>query len=371
MASSPPYSYSPTALSPPPSQSFSNSKKRPSDNSGAMTPSLKRRKASTMSVTSATHPLRQTSFPPDESQYDNLARSPSVDSMSLVSGMGGGSGSVVSGAPAPEKIKKKRGRKSKAEKAAAMRELTPSVVGSSAARSAVSEGRGGGRGRSKAPGAGDGGGNADEEDENIELDRAEVQVAADVLETTAEQQAEESKLKQMLLKSFSVEQFERYAAWRASGLQKPTVRKLVNATVSQSVPENVVLTVRTAAKVFLGDIIESARRIQGEWMDNLDEKQVDDGLLTPEATPGKEQEPTGADGAAATAAAAAAEDDDEAVRKWHRRGPLRPDHLREALRRYKLAQEGGAVGLHDPWHQQQQSGVERFETRRPGKRLFK
>ncbi|KAB5545545.1 hTAFII28-like protein conserved region-domain-containing protein [Coniochaeta sp. 2T2.1] len=368
MASSPPYSYSPTALSPPPSQSFSSSKNRPSDNSGAMTPSLKRRKASTMSVTSATHPLRQTSFPPDESQYDNLARSPSVDSMSLVSGMGGGS--VVSGAPAPEKIKKKRGRKSKAEKAAAMRELTPSVVGSSAARSAVSEG-GGGRGRSKAPGAGDGGGNADEEDENIELDRAEVQVAADVQETTAEQQAEESKLKQMLLKSFSTEQFERYAAWRASGLQKPTVRKLVNATVSQSVPENVVLTVRTAAKVFLGDIIESARRIQGEWMDNLDEKQVDDGLLTPEATPGKEQEPTGTDGAAATAAAAAAEDDDEAVRKWHRRGPLRPDHLREALRRYKLAQEGGAVGLHDPWHQQQQSGVERFGTRRPGKRLFK
>ena len=346
-----------------------------------MTPSLKRRKPSTISVTSATHPLRQTSFPPDESQYDSLARSPSVDSMSLVSGMGGG-GSAVSGAP-PEKIKKKRGRKSKAEKAAAMRELTPSVVGG-AARSAVSEGRG----RSKAPGGGDGG-NADEEDENIELDRAEVQVAADVQETTAEQQAEENKLRQMLLKSFSDEQFDRYAAWRASGLQKPTVRKvrlqlhsfglwcgiltssqLVNATVSQSVPENVVLTVRTAAKVFLGDIIESARRIQGEWMDKLDEKQVDDGLLTPAATPGREQqEPTGTNGDAV--AAAAPTEEDEAIRKWHMRGPLRPDHLREALRRYKLAQEGGAVGLHDPWHQQQQSGVERFGTRRPGKRLFK
>ncbi|OIW30124.1 TAFII28-domain-containing protein [Coniochaeta ligniaria NRRL 30616] len=369
MASSPPYSYSPSALPPPPSQSFSNSKKRTSDSGGALAPALKRRKASTMSATSAaaaTHPLRQTSFPPDESSsfYDMGmlgmagARSPSVDSMSLVSG------SQVTANQPP--LKKKRGRKSKAEKqAAAMREQTPasSVVGDNRARTVVSGVSGDGRGRSKAPGGADAAGDA-EEDENIELDRAEVQVAATAQTLTAEQKEEEHRLKNMLVSSFSPDQFERYENWRASGFTKGTVRKLVNATVSQSVPDNVVLTVRTAAKLFIGDIIEAARRVQGEWIDKTGEKQVEDGLLTPEATPDKEQDPTASGGDAA-------EEEAERVRKWHRRGPLRPDHLREALRRYKLAQEGGCVGLHDPWHQQQQSGVERFGTRTQGRRLFK
>jgi transcription initiation factor TFIID subunit 11 len=127
------------------------------------------------------------------------------------------------------------------------------------------------------------------------------------------------------------------------------------------VPDNVVLTVRTVTKQFIGDLIEAARRVQGEWIDKTEEKQVEDGMPTPEATPGKEGEPD----------AKVEEDEDERMRKSHRRGPLRPDHLREALRRYKLAHEGGCVGLHDPWHQQQQSGVERFASRAQGRRLFK
>ncbi|KAJ9129305.1 TAFII28-domain-containing protein, partial [Coniochaeta hoffmannii] len=269
-----------------------------------------------------------------------------------------GGGSQVSAAGP---LKKKRGRKSKAEKAAAMREReqTPSVAGG-VARSGVSDVRGGGRGSTRQPPGTDAA--ADEEDENIELDRADVQVAAKVQEITAEQKEEENKFRNMLVDAFSEEQFARYEAWRASGFSKSTVRKLVNATVSQSVPDNVVLTVRTATKLFIGDLIEAARRVQGEWIEKMDEKQVEDGLLTPEATPGKEQDPN---------AAKAEEDEAERLRKMQRRGPLRPDHLREALRRYKLAQEGGCVGLHDPWHQQQQSGVERFASRAGGRRLFK
>lgn len=142
------------------------------------------------------------------------------------------------------------------------------------------------------------------------------------------------------------------------------VWQLVNATVSQSVPDNVVLTVRTATKLFMGDLIEAARRVQEEWIEKMDEKQVEDGLLTPEATPGKEQEPAAASGDAE-------QTEEERLWKLHRRGPLRPDHLREALRRYKLSQEGGCVGLNAPWHQQQQSGVEMFATRVQGRRLFR
>lgn len=240
---SPPYSYTPTSLSPGPSPSYagSSSKKRASEGGVGMAPSIKRRKPSTMSVGSATqHPLRQTSFPPDESQssfYDNNAgaRSPSIDSsMSLVSGSmagGAGGGSQVSAAAATQQqpVKKKRGRKSKAEKAAMReREQTPSVAGGSTARtvvSGVSDARAGGRGRSRALAA-DAAAAADEEDENMELDRADVHVAATAQETTAEQKEEENRLKHMLVSSFSKDQFERYEAWRASGFSKGTVRKV-------------------------------------------------------------------------------------------------------------------------------------------------
>ncbi len=127
---SPPYTYSPTALSPPPSQSFGampSSKKRLSD--GGATPSLKRRKPSAMSASSATHPLRQTSFPPDDDLLYG-ARSPSFDSVSLVSGSQV-SVSVAAAAAATQQppLKKKRGRKSKAEKEAMReREQTPSAA---------------------------------------------------------------------------------------------------------------------------------------------------------------------------------------------------------------------------------------------------
>lgn len=124
------------------------------------------------------------------------------------------------------------------------------------------------------------------------------------------------------------------------------------------------LTVRTATKLFAGDLVEAARRVQDEWIEKTGEKQVEDGLITPEATPDKEQGPAAASGNTE-------EDEGERLRKLNRRGPLRPDHLREALRRYKLSLEGGCVGLHAPWHQQQQSGVERFATRVQGRRLFK
>jgi len=228
---SPPYSsYSPTALSPPPSQSFgsmSSGKKRPSDGLTS-TPSFKRRKpsapASAAGSAAGTHPLRQTSFPPAENDsfYDGGARSPSVDSASMVSGSQSQVSAAFAGSQAPLPVKKKRGRKSKAEKAA-MREQTPSVVGDRA-RTVVS-GVSDNRGRSKAPGGGEGGG-GDEEDENIELDRAEVQVAATTQALTAEQKEEEHRLKNMLVNAFSSEQFDRYENWRASGFSKSTVRKV-------------------------------------------------------------------------------------------------------------------------------------------------
>ena len=53
------------------------------------------------------------------------------------------------------------------------------------------------------------------------------------------------------------------------------------------------------------------------------------------------------------------------------RGPLEPDHLREALRRYRVEGEGGMVGQLGLWQHQASSGVERFATKIQGRRLFK
>ena len=122
--------------------------------------------------------------------------------------------------------------------------------------------------------------------------------------------------------------------------------------------ENVVIGMRAVAKVFIGDIIESARRVQGEWIERMDEKQTDLPIAPPAAdtTPNPDGE------------AAARGRDDEAD---DRRGPLRPEHLREAVRRYRKGLEGGGVGMQWVYHQQQQGGVERFPTRTGGRRIFR
>lgn len=162
---------------------------------------------------------------------------------------------------------------------------------------------------------------------------------------------------------------------------------------------------RAVAKVFIGDIIEGARRVQAEWIEKTGEKQTD--LPSPPAMPhaaasnnnnsnlggeGQPQPQTQGNSATQTngengegADAAAAEKGDETMpdasqqekekekekERDDRRGPLRPEHLREALRRYKMGFEGGGVGMQLIWHQQQQNGVERFPTRTGSRRIFR
>jgi transcription initiation factor TFIID subunit 11 len=130
--------------------------------------------------------------------------------MSLVSG------SQVSTALNTAPPKKKRGRKSKAEKA---REQTPSVAGGRAPTT-VSAASDGARGSKK----GAGGGQGDDDDEDV--DRQEVHVAATAQESTAEQKAEEHRLRGMLINAFTSDQFDRYENWRAAGLNKSAVKRV-------------------------------------------------------------------------------------------------------------------------------------------------
>jgi len=161
---------------------------------------MKRRKASNLSVSSVTtpsHPLRQTSFPPEE----RSARSPSIDGASVVSG------SVVSAAAAP--TKKKRGRKAKNKDASAdalgSKEATPSVVGRTP--TVVS----GAQGDKEAE--------EDDGDDAVDLD-------LDREERTEEQKSEENKLRAMLVQSFTGQQMERYEHWRVSKLPDAAVKRV-------------------------------------------------------------------------------------------------------------------------------------------------
>ncbi|GJN75658.1 hypothetical protein PLIIFM63780_009130 [Purpureocillium lilacinum] len=321
---SPPYASSPLAMSPPnPSPAQLPNKKR-SSTLDVNAPPVKRRKPSNLSQSGPVHPLRQTSFPP-EGGRSPYARSPSVDATSIVSGSAA-SGVTASGAP-----KKKRGRKAKNPRPGdESAEQTPSLVGGKAPTTV--SGQGGG---DKDAGADD-----DDDDENQEM------ALEEGVARTQEQKQEEIRLRAMLVEAFDSEQYNRYELWRAAKLSDAVVKRVVNATVSQSVPQMVSTAVKAVAKLFAGEIIESARNVQAEWI-TAGEKQSD--LPTPP--------PSAKD--------AASEEEPDL-----KRGPLRPDHLREAWRRYRSGGESRGVGMQQLWHAQQGDGVERFSTR-TGKRLFK
>ncbi|CAG8489481.1 9004_t:CDS:2 [Scutellospora calospora] len=84
--------------------------------------------------------------------------------------------------------------------------------------------------------------------------------------------------------TFSKEQTERFEVYRRSALSKPNIKKLVSGILGQPCSNNISIVVAGFSKIFIGEIVEKALDIKKEW--------------------GSE-------------------------------GPLSPDHIREAFRRYK------------------------------------
>ncbi|KAH7323878.1 hTAFII28-like protein conserved region-domain-containing protein [Rhexocercosporidium sp. MPI-PUGE-AT-0058] len=317
---SPPYNHNyPSAISPPypPNAQLPAPLKRRQSDMPSAAPSIKRRKASMLSTTSATsssHPLRQTSFPPEiNGRTPAFSRSPSMDAMSLASGSG---------------AKKKKARKSKGK------DLDPAAGTGVRAKSVVSNG---GKGKRRA--------SRDQTAEEEEEEDAGDMMAMDVAAASNEDKAKEDKRRHILTQAFTPDQFARYEAWRSSKLSDAVVRRIVNQTLSQSVPPSVILAVKSAAKIFAGDLIEGARRVQSQWIEASGESQT--GLPSPPA------------------------EGDTPKEKEMRRGPLLPDHLRESFRRHMLEGDGGLVGELGLWQHQQHSGVERFGVKVQGKRLLR
>lgn len=303
MATSPPY-----AGSPPGGVGTPISRKRPSLStqiSGA-----KRRKPSTAGPSH----LRQTSFPPEE--FPTGGRSPSVDSAAI------GTPSVISGLG----LGTKRGK----------RAATGSLIAAPTSGSKVNgtSGRGGSRSQINGEGAAD-----DDEEDDEAADEGNLQGE----EGATEEQRQRQEIAVRLLKeSFTRQQSDVYDQFNHIGRTlMPRIRKLANHTLSQSVPQSVVMAIGSYVKVFMGEVIEEARRVQVEWQ--AADSRYPDGSAVAEGADLKER----------------------TKEEW--RGPLLPDHLREAVRRMKKDRVGGAGGFAGV----SLAGKERTAPKMGGRRLFR
>ncbi|KAF9946748.1 transcription initiation factor TFIID subunit 11 [Mortierella alpina] len=101
-----------------------------------------------------------------------------------------------------------------------------------------------------------------------------------------------------LLDSFSQEQLRRYEVYRRAVLSRPTVKKLVGTILNQQVTQTMAFVVAGFSKVFVGEMVERAREVMEEWGDT---------------------------------------------------GAIRPDHLREAQRRYKKEEQQRGQGAQPPY----------------------
>ncbi|KAF2101407.1 hypothetical protein NA57DRAFT_24675, partial [Rhizodiscina lignyota] len=350
--------------SPPASVGLQLPKKRPSITSLAGPPNPKRRKPSTAGPSH----LRQTSFPPENAPSfsarspsstvggtPRFSRSPSVESSLL----GGAAPSLLSAATGTSR--KRGGRKGKGAR------LDP--AGDDADRRSVSGDTRSVKGRgAKGAAAEDDAGEAQEEDEDFD-ELVEGMVAEDRKMDEAAMAAERQK-EAVLLANLAPDEAERYVRFRRAVLAKGTVRKLVNQTLSQSVPPSIVNIVQGYTKIFVGEIIDLALDVQLEWLAASAYRPVE---VTDSTFPVVEpvgtvvqsmgEEKTEAHGWIA-------EEGREGLKertKREFRGPLTPDHLREALRRYKKSVQGGAAGFMGFSGE----GRENVAARAGGKKLFR
>lgn len=396
---SPPYG---GARSPPHPPTLALPRQRPS--LALPTSSASRKPSLASSITSSAHPLRQTSFPPPDSleaqhaaaEDAKYAYSPSAEGsllgddfsdteiQSAISGPAGGAFGGAFGFGESGDKKRKRGEKK-------ARGRPPKFANTGGGRTgSLGHGvEGGKRGEaSVAPGDGD----ADAEpsdDEDVGAGGGRVPLYAGG-ELNAAEIDEQHERQRVFYETVPQPHTERYDSYVRAKLRTADVRRLVNQTLSQSVPANVVLVVSAYTKMFAGMLVEGAREVQVEWegveekcadgreneafkrlkreiveaevqekdVDMLDsERQDEDSATAVKAeptTPAQLQDipnTTQTQTQDTTTTATLNHPPSGGAQGLSRfikepdRGPLLPDHMREALRRYKKARTGGAVGF--------------------------
>ncbi|KAJ9629201.1 hypothetical protein H2204_008990 [Knufia peltigerae] len=352
MASSPPAPFP---------ASLPNPKKRPSMSSQASGPGGSKRPK--------LHPLRQTSFPARDARQSSAVTSARSETGSVAN-------SAVSAVSSGKVPGRGRGRPRKsaqlnADDIRSSRRQPPadsaSQVEGGGARSAT-----GGRGGTKSVASGAGGGGADADAE--EEDEVEIDGMLENMDEQERRQAEEEEIRQeqrreRLADTLDPDQYSRYNQWRALSLNNTTVKRLVNSIVSQSVTSAPLQAVRIYGKWFVGEIVERAREVQEEHARayeatrEVEKERRRRDLEALEAKQKEKQNQSQNNGAGARPGTPADMQSRMLTRDIERlkrevkeyipnphRGGLLPDHLREALRRYKADGEGGGVGFQGMSH---------------------
>lgn len=359
MASSPPA---------PNSASLPNPKKRPSISSSISQPVTNKRPK--------LHPLRQTSFPAngDAHNYGPATASARSETGSVVN-------STFSTLSATKPAPRGRGRPRKSlqvtdDDAQAARDGHGMMGGrNTQAKSVISAARSGV------------GGNAEEE---IEEEEEEEMQGHEGDDRDADEFKQEEERRNILVNQLSQAQSNRYQAYRLSKLKPAVVRRIVNQTVSQSVASSQIDAVQFFSKAFAIEIIERARDVQTEWAKAGEASIAAEKEIHRQELHDREKELADKEQAAQRQNPPATIPEQErrvleqeirklkdAAEKYvanKHKGGLLPDHLREALRRYKSDGDGngfGFDGLSHPLLGVQGANSWRVGDGASGQRLFR
>jgi transcription initiation factor TFIID subunit 11 len=241
------------------------------------------------------------------------------------------------------------------------------------------------RGEAGTGDAGDGVVNEEEDADDDDMDE-DMDTLLEGGRATEASKKQEKEHERILMQAMDTNQQERYATYRRIRLRPQLVRRLVNQTLSQSVPQPVIIAVTSYSKAFIGELIDRALTVRDEWAasrthlpnPNLHPQVLHQGLQEPFGHR-PESRPTNSH---IQHAGLYLNQIDRSRGFWDEvpkdvgleerlrecdKGPLTPDHLREALRRYKRDQEGGAAGFGGL----SLEGPERTFARTGGRRLFR
>jgi transcription initiation factor TFIID subunit 11 len=118
--------------------------------------------------------------------------------------------------------------------------------------------------------SGDATNNSDAEDDarmNEDDDNYVEEVDQDKDEIIRERIAQSQEQMKHILELLSEDQLKRYETFRRVGFPRPAIRKLMSKVLDQQVNMNSVIVVSGIAKVFVGELVEEARKV----MDDLGE----------------------------------------------------------------------------------------------------
>lgn len=361
MATSPP---TPTNLTLP------NSKKRPSLGHPSQSTTTQGYTSQAAKRPKLQHPLRQTSFPSNEAQaalYTPTAPRSETGSIStsLVSGFSGTTG----GRRSRGRPKKRRSQPEDMQIGRngddANDDGTSIILDGKDTDTHTSPRSRPRRGGTKSVVSGANGPSADDPnaaDDDDDANAALLDPNSDESRRLQAELAQEKERIAQLQEALTPEQMQRYTCYLRTKLKSGTLKRIVNQTVSQSVTTNPLSAVQWVGKVFVGEIVEGAREVQEEWADAWEvarwekwwEREVERRMVKNESgVDGDEHEPEDEEegpnendlqGKSPTSTLVKPTQDLYSGANPHR-GGLLPDHLREAVRRYKANGEGGGVGF--------------------------